>query len=56
MHFFDSGGVMGWGALWMVFWWVLPILGIVALVTWMGRANDHRQPTEDELRAYFAGR
>ncbi len=34
---------MGWGALWMVLWWVLPILGIVALVTWMNRADSGRQ-------------
>jgi len=42
MHFFDWGGAMGWGALWMVLWWVLPIIGVVALVTWMSRANDRR--------------
>ena len=33
---------MGWGMLWMVLWWTLPILIIVALVTWVGRANDRR--------------
>ena len=43
MHFFDSGAAMGWGALWMVLWWALPILGVVALVTWMSRANDRQQ-------------
>ena len=42
MHFFDMGGAMGWGALWMVLWWALPIAGIVALVMWMSRANGHR--------------
>lgn len=31
---------MGWGGLWMVLWWALPILAIVALVTWMSRANE----------------
>ncbi len=43
MHYFDSGGAMAWGGLWMVLWWVLPILGIVALVTWMNRAGGNRQ-------------
>ncbi|MCL5061259.1 MAG: SHOCT domain-containing protein [Candidatus Thermoplasmatota archaeon] len=43
MHFFDSGVAMGWGALWMVLWWVLPILGIVALVMWIGRADGRGQ-------------
>lgn len=43
MHFFDSGGVMGWGALWMVLWGVLPLVGIVALVVWLSRANGLRQ-------------
>lgn len=33
---------MGWGMLWMVLSWALPILGIIALVTWMGRANERR--------------
>ena len=42
MYFFDSGVSMGWGMLWMVLWWALPIVGIVALVSWMGRANDRR--------------
>ena len=42
MYFFDSGVSMGWGMLWMVLWWALPILGIVVLVSWMGRANDRR--------------
>ena len=31
---------MGWGGLWMVLWWVLPIAGIVALVMWIGRIRD----------------
>lgn len=34
---------MGWGGLWMVLWWVLPILGIVALVKWIGGADGRRQ-------------
>lgn len=34
---------MAWGGLWMVLWWVLPILGIVALVNWMNRAGGNRQ-------------
>jgi putative membrane protein len=43
MHYFDAGGAMGWGALWMVLWWALPIAGIVALVMWMSRAGSNRQ-------------
>jgi putative membrane protein len=43
MHFFDMGAAMGWGVLWMLLWWALPILGIVALVTWMSRADRRRQ-------------
>jgi len=39
MHFFEFGGTMAWGGLWMVLWWVLIILGIVALVRWIGRSN-----------------
>lgn len=42
MHLFDMGGAMGWGALWMVLWWALPIAGIVALVMWMTRINDRK--------------
>lgn len=42
MHYFDVGGAMGWGGLWMVLWWALPIAGIVALVMWMSRVNDRR--------------
>lgn len=34
---------MGWGVLWMLLWLALPILGIVALVTWMNRATDRRR-------------
>lgn len=34
---------MAWGGLWMVLWLVLPILGIVALVTWMNRSGSNRQ-------------
>ena len=45
MHYFDSGGAMAWGGLWMVLWWGLPILGIVALVKWMGGAEGRRQNT-----------
>ena len=47
---------MGWGMLWMVLWWALPILGIVALVSWMGRTNDRRQEKTalDILKARYA--
>ena len=43
MHYLDVGGAMGWGALWMVLWWALPIAGIVWLVMWMSRASDRRR-------------
>ena len=42
MNYVDAGGAMGWGALWMMLWWALPIAGIVALVMWMGRANNRK--------------
>ncbi len=43
MHFFGLGGNMAWGGIWMVLWWVLIILGIVALVRWIGRPDSPRQ-------------
>lgn len=56
MPFFDSGGVMGWGALWMVLWGILPLVGIVALVVWLSRANGFRQDRTalDILKARYA--
>ena len=56
MYFFDSGAGMGWGMLWMVLWWTFPILGIVALVTWVGRANNRRPEKAgfDILRERYA--
>mgnify|MGYP001584391685 FL=1 len=43
MHYFDSGAAMGWGVLWMLLWLGLPILAIIALVTWISRADSRRQ-------------
>lgn len=43
MHFYDSGWGMGWGMLWMIAWWLLPILGVAALVLWTARRNGSRQ-------------
>lgn len=34
---------MAWGGSWMVLWWTLIILGIVALVRWSGRTDSSRQ-------------
>lgn len=31
---------MGWGWLWMVLWFALPILAITALVKWFGRIES----------------
>lgn len=43
MHDFGGYGGMGWGALWMVLWWGLPILGVVALIAWLGRTGSRRE-------------
>lgn len=43
MHFSDWGGAMGWGGMWMALWWILPIVGIVVLVKWLGGAEGRRQ-------------
>ena len=43
MHFFESGGFMALGGLWMVLWWVLVIVGTVAFVRWIGRTDSPRQ-------------
>ena len=48
MHDFDGYGGMGWGALWMVLWWVLPILGVVALIAWLGRTGSRRENRENK--------
>lgn len=47
---------MGWGALWMVLWWALPIAGIIALVMWMSRVNDRRSEKSalDILKGRYA--
>jgi putative membrane protein len=39
MHYFGWEGGMGWGGLWMVLWWVLPVIAVAALVKWLGRAD-----------------
>ncbi|MCL6555391.1 MAG: SHOCT domain-containing protein [Burkholderiales bacterium] len=39
MHYFGWEGGMGWGGLWMVLWWVLPVIAVAALVMWLGRAD-----------------
>lgn len=53
MHYFGWEGGMGWGALWMLLWWALPILGIVLLVKWLarseGRQSDGRHPDQSAL-------
>lgn len=43
MHFFETGGSMVGGGFWMVLWWVLIILGVVALVRWISRTDSPRQ-------------
>lgn len=56
MHFFDSAGTLGWGSFWMVLWWMLPILGIVALVTWIGQfeGDKQRKTVVDTLKERYA--
>jgi putative membrane protein len=41
MHYFEWEGGMGWGGLWMVLWWVLPVIAVAALAMWLGRADRH---------------
>lgn len=36
---------MGWGGLWMALWWILIILGVVALVRWISRTDNPRRDT-----------
>lgn len=43
MHFYDSGWGMGWGMLWVALWWLLPILGIAAVVMWFNRSAGRGQ-------------
>jgi putative membrane protein len=43
MHYFGWEGGMGWGGLWMVLWWVLPVIAVAALVMWLDRARGTRQ-------------
>ena len=55
MHFYDSGWAMGGGMLWMLLWWLVPLLGIVALALWVGGAGRRRQKTAlDTLKERYA--
>jgi putative membrane protein len=46
---------MGWGMLWMVLWWLVPILGIVALALWIGGTRRGREKTAlDILKERYA--
>lgn len=52
-------GWMGFGGLWMILFWVLVILGIVALIRWIwgspGKARDDAGPSALEvLKARYA--
>lgn len=55
MHFYNSGWAMGGGMLWMVLWWLVPTLGIVALAAWIGGAGRRRQKTAlDTLKERYS--
>jgi len=55
MHYFGWEGGMGWGGLWMVLWWLLPILGIVLLVKWLARSDGGaNQSALDILKERYA--
>jgi len=53
----DMGNMTGWGGAWgffgalhMLLWWVLIILGIVVLVKWLvGARRDARTPSDRAL-------
>ena len=62
----DMGTMMGWGGGWgflgalhMLLWWVLIILGIVVLVKWLvGSKRDASMPSDralEILRERYAG-
>lgn len=60
MHYFDYG-YMGWGGwVFMVLWWVLIIIGLVALVRWIvypsrGGAPQTKSPLDILKERYAKG-
>jgi len=60
MGSFGVTGGFGWGVLFMILWWVLVIMGIVALVKWLSGPSgsdsrrDGRSKALDILRERYA--
>lgn len=63
MNGYGMMGGFGFGGIFMVLWWVILIVGIVALVRWLGASSfgapghggEHRQPLDILKERYARG-